>query len=1252
MSLFRNSVWQMGVAFIAVFAMLLSGIGIGVASAVEGDGIYNPDAPAVEVGTDGSKTKVSVKLYKDMEHMAPFDSTVDKLQVGGTLYGYIEWDWDDSEKPTLESPTRFYTFPDNIGVKNVNPSELFDNQGNVAGTWWITNGVAYEKWNEDWLRQHPSDIKSFVSFEFTLKDDGTGDSDNETVNFPGTNSSITITFDKTKVNGSKNWIVNDDGTVTFTVTLGNKFDVNNMVVTDTMGANFRFVTGSFQLDGADIPAYNISVNGQQATIRLGDVKTADGDGHKLTYKATLSEEALKLLAQGKKLDDAKNTATWQWDGSNPGDGQPNGADTTPDLSYQMVAKSDGAADGNAGIKWTVDLNGGQLKADMGRYVFTDTLQTGHHYDGSYTIYKGTNENNENVYATGTLDSNANSFTYTFPKDAGRQQYRIVYHTKLDDPQSHNAVINNATITPPDPTNQPGDSDDGVFTPDVDYIHKRLDSSASTNDAGEATWTSTIYTSRMPDSTDPTTLEFADVLTGKPQGATFHFKDKPTFKVGDTILVEGTDYDFTRSFVPGETTSFNVKFKGDTVKATFGKTDIIVTYTTVCSKAPGDYANRSVVKFGNNPSQGYNATDHIEKTNLVSKSGKLRWDKDFKWNVIDTNDTSVGAWVADWTVVVNEDADPNNHHGLVNTEGKPIVVQETLPEGMRYVPGGTYDIQAGLDVGPFTDQNLDNTITSNNNGRIEFTIPTDNLRQNDGYYKAFATLTYRTAAKSAGKDVSYTNTASASTGSTNLGSSSATVTGGNNVVDKTAVAEEKLNHVRYTILVNPEGVDIAKDSDTVTLSDVMDSKGTFLPGSLNITDDATGDAIDVPVQLDDIVDADGNPTQKLTLTLPDSMPVRVVYAVMPSGKPGDKVNLKNVATLEGQMGGSSTNENQWSVTNAQAGTVGTAGAIAITKVDASNVSRFLQGAEFALYKVDMDKLDRVLSPGSKATDEMIEGAATKVYTDTTGPNGTLEFGTVEEPLENYALYYFVETKAPTFTGSDGVDVHYSLDSAKHYAMIKGDDDQAYENAIAKARRLGVAVSPNTAFTVTDKRIPIPIKASMKLGKQLSGRAWTDADAFDFQLTIDPSGSRGVNESDLVGAMPKPDTVTVRKSGSGANGSVSPVTFGDFTFTKPGTYAYGVHETSQPGNGVTVDSRMARVTFTVVRNAAGDLTVTSRTSGLNDVNGTQTFVNTYSSMTALPLTGGFGTPRSWAIIGGLLAAMASITMVIVDRRRRDM
>ncbi|WP_236024576.1 isopeptide-forming domain-containing fimbrial protein [Bifidobacterium pluvialisilvae] len=377
---------------------------------------YAPDAPSVQV-TSG----VTVSIYKDKNHTQKFDPDKDMAGVGQTFYGQISFDFSDAQKPTLSSPNRSYTFPKNISVKDVKSSTLYDGDGNVAGTWTIKDGVVSAHWNEDWLTDHPSEISSYVSFDFTLGEDAGGDGNKEHIVFPGGGGDITITIDKSEVSGDKDYKLNDDGTVTFTVTLKPQFAVKNMVVTDTMGSNFTFVPGTFQLDGKDVTA---TIDGQKATINLGDLDKAGKNGYQLTYKAKLTDAAKKTLAQGGKLDDAQNTAQWTWDGAD----KPGEADTTPNLSYKMINKKDGSGRADD-IKWTVELNTGNLKADMGGYVFKDTIKDGQHYIGSYEVIKGTDWNNP--VATGTLDGTARSFEYKFPQDAGRADvlHRVPYRAR-------------------------------------------------------------------------------------------------------------------------------------------------------------------------------------------------------------------------------------------------------------------------------------------------------------------------------------------------------------------------------------------------------------------------------------------------------------------------------------------------------------------------------------------------------------------------------------------------------------------------------------------------------------------------------------------------------------------------------------------------------------------------------------------------------------------------------------------------------
>ncbi|OZG63996.1 hypothetical protein BHAP_1499 [Bifidobacterium hapali] len=1070
----NNAVKRTVIAVLVAISLLFAEMNITTTAASPASS-YNPNAPAVEVG-EGSKTKITLELYKDKDGTQPFNPDKDTLKVGESMFGDITWDWDDTEKPTLESPTRFYTIPSNVTVKDAEESTLYDPNGAEAGVWWIKDGKVYTRWNEDWLTRNPSDITSRIRFEFTLKHETSGNDDTTVVHFPGVTENIIIKTDKTEIDGKKTWALNDDGTITFTIALHNKFNADHVVLTDTMGTSFSFVPGSFQLDGQSIDASKVTIDGQTATVTLGKLPAAQDGGHVITYRAALTEAAQQALAKGTPLDQTQNKANWTWDGA----AHPGHAENTPDLRNTLISKNVGGSTEN--LTWDVTINAGSYKFDMGGYQFRDQLHGAQHYTGTYEVIKRVDGKDTSV-ASGSFPTNGKEFTYTFGMDAGRNEYHIRYHTAYDDPKSMESISNTGTLTPHDTNTQPKGEDSTDFTPQdtTAYIHKRLDASASTNADGRATWTSTIYTSRMPATTDPTTLEFADVLQGKPKGASFKFEKKPVFKISDTTLIEGQDYDYTRAFNPDNDTSFNVKFKGDSVKAAFGKQDITVTYATICSSAPGDYINRSVVKFGTNPSQGYNAVDHIDKSNLVSKTGELQWNQDFDWSKIDSADRSKGAWVATWKVVVNEDDDPNNLHGQVNTEGKPIVVTEKLPEGMTYVPGGKYDIQAGNSPGAQIGLNLDATMTKNTDGTITFTLPTDYLEQNDHFYKAFAMLTYQTAAKPTGKPVTFTNTATATTGSTNLGSDSTTVNGTPEVIKKTSAQDKDKNRVTYSITVNPEGTDLVAKTDKLTLSDVMDTESTFVTDSLRVTNIATNNQLTVPTTVDNVKDQQGNPTTKLTLALPDATPMKVTYDVTPTGDPGDKVTLSNTAELQGIVAAASTNEKEWTVTKPQAESEGAAGTFTVTKVDKNKLDRYLEGAEFELWKVDVSRL-----PQQNPTEDQIKNVSTKVRTETTGTSGQLTFGSADHPLETNVLYYFMETNPPTYTDTNGNKVYYTLDHTLYYVMLKGTVESEYQAALQTVTSRGIHPSSARKFNAYDEVYRMELLPMT--GSSMTARHW--------------------------------------------------------------------------------------------------------------------------------------------------------------------
>lgn len=104
-----------------------------------------------------------------------------------------------------------------------------------------------------------------------------------------------------------------------------------------------------------------------------------------------------------------------------------------------------------------------------------------------------------------------------------------------------------------------------------------------------------------------------------------------------------------------------------------------------------------------------------------------------------------------------------------------------------------------------------------------------------------------------------------------------------------------------------------------------------------------------------------------------------------------------------------------------------------------------------------------------------------------------------------------------------------------------------------------------------------KASFGLTKVLEGRAWTDADAFEFGLT-----------SENGAPMPATTTAIVRKADLDAQGKAA-IDFGAIEYTEPGTYVYKVSEkhAGTTIDGIAYSKNVAEITVTVTPNKKGEL-----------------------------------------------------------------
>ena len=1079
---------------------------------------YNPNAPHIAID-DFTSYGMEVRITYDGERAWQGEAITPDTEMYGEIKGGI-----NEGVLTPESPRLHYVFPSNITVPNIGDTDLYDESGAYKATWSISNGVFYITYAEEWLQKHPSGITLGINFKMKLNPDAGNDADKVEVKFPGVSSIVTFPLKDGNVTGTKWGTVDaESNAVTWTVQLDVASKASNVVLTDTIGSNLTFDGATFKLDGAEL-ATAPTVNGQTATLNLGNLSQGR---HTLTYTTPISPDAWKTVANGGQLSGVDNAASWTW-GSNGENNKNNVGPTRPQLSINMAGKQGtGTSDD---ITWTASINTGSLKADMAGYVFTDTLGAGHAYKGSYEVKDASGA----TVATGALPTDGSSFSYTFGADAGKQAYTIVYHTQMTDTSSKDPVNNKFTIE--NPSGGPKGDASSSFIPadDTQYITKKLVSSETAATDGYAIWESTVFMSRMSDNTDPTKVTFTDEFNATQyQRTTF---DQLKLMAGDYQLVEGVDYKVTND---GQWNKLEFTFMAsDAVRDLIGTTDVTVTYRTKCDGSNDTYTNKSTLRTPTvTQSAEASFTIKADKTPEVAKNGNMYWDANFDWSKVEAGSTERGAWVSNWTVLVNQ-VQPN---GWTTAPAGPlggvdVIVTDEMPENMVYVPGSSRYFLHGSDSSTIGHWPTLTAEPSCEGSTAVFTVKTDveGVKADVNYYVElqYQTAVHSSALGNSGAAVQFTNKAYAQAGTQTFPAGFKTVEGANEIMKKSAEQVPNSSYIKYTISVNKNAVDLVPGSDTLTLVDTMDSKCTYLPATLHVYYQGTTTEVPGCSTLTENVTLDnGARATRLTLTVPDSCAIDVVYQVQPAGNPGDQVSLTNSAEISGVANSATSHQKQWAVVKAGATTEGTGYGITVTKSDASNAKKVLGGATFELYQVAWD------------------GAETLIGTQVSNDNGVVQFGSKETPLLACTLYYFVETQAPA---------GYQCSSDKTYFMFKGTYSQEqYQEALNKAKAIGIAEpSPATSFNITNKKndtLVVTGEFQLSLAKTVNGLAPKAGETFGFSATA---------EGDNAADAPAFGNVATAEDGfaSFATAKLSDKDAGK-------TYTYRIHEVTEAAQGWT-------------------------------------------------------------------------------------
>ena len=1216
---------SLGMAALIFILISLTVVVFHGAAPVRAEDVTTP-APIV---IDGDTANVTVNLYKDAGHTAPLGN--DAVLSTDTLYGSFSAKFKGEKGPSTDQYIAEYSLPNNIKALDNKGGSLTDKNDQTAGTWRCENNKLIFTFEQNWIEANPSDVYVGADFSFKLSDTDVGSGNTTKVDFPGWGEIDIVTKDG-DVTGKKEgkfFQSGGEGKVTWTLKLTVESYAHNVQLTDVLGNNFSFVPGSFKLNDKTLDQQP-AINEQTATLNLGDLAQ---DTYTITYDSVMKPN----VSVGDKewinrLDGSKNNASWTWDQSRGG--KLENPVSANDFRYDMIKKD--AGEGTpSDIEWTVTLNNGDIKADMNGYTFTDILDDKQTYTGNYIVYRGLYGWDE--IARGNPDSSTGkTFSYTFSglSDADKYQpYRIVYHTQMKEQDSYDTVSNSASISR---DNSVSGTDSGTFTPKLvgTQIVKRLLKDPDAATTGQAKWELRIALGSIVNAVNPSTVKVYDTFQTAWNQNIGPDVDSYSIKIGDVPLEKGVDWWFeggsdSTSF--GTKKNFNLFIRiSDAVKnALKDNPDAVITYKTKSDALPGWYSNfASVEVSGTKYFTDYiyyyvdaNSTPDVEKP---SAKTAVSWNGNFDWSKIDGSNEK-GAWIVDWTVYANRQKGNKGangefeYYGAGKLNNQPLNVVDTLPSGMSYVPGSAkysliqnpYDQKAYNGTAQREKTVADNQppeSVSDDKGTVTFSIPTTAL----GDYAGYAKLTYQTAVKrgkldTSKNEVKFTNSASAESGDKTFESGSGTVTIKNNVLQKTGEQVANSNRIKYTIFVNESAVNLKSDSDYLELIDTMDAKCTLVTDKVKVyqydgTDWSLLDSDKYTVSAETIRDGNGAACTKMTLRVPDEKYLKVEYEVIPAGNEGDTVSLSNTASLAGVFDGNAKHEKNWEIQRVSGSAGGNGYGVTVTKVDASDITKKLSGAEFTLYEVDVER----------ALNSDLDTAKTELRHAPTDENGTVTFGSATQQMKAYTLYCLEETEAPS---------GYNAVSKPVWILLKGNSEDDYRNALTKVESLKAKYpdqleTPTASTDITVYDAPYSGQAMISAIKQLQGSTLQEGQ-FAFALK-DASGK----------------VLQTAKNGTG--GEV------DFTldYSKVGTYEYAICAVVPEGAVNNVKDHIAYDTTehkvkVVVTNGDGKLdTVVTYDNKSQDP---PTFTNKYS--TILPEAGGAGLTMTYLAGASLLCFAAT-------------
>ena len=1037
----------------------------------------------------------------------------------------LKYAYSENQKPTkAPDNVAVYPIPAGLDMSAKTGSIYCDSYSEgPAGEYRIDpeSGNIYFTYYDEFLENHGSGISGEFSFEAGLKKTSTENKDSITIEFPGngTDTDIVVNFEEGKVSGKKDAQVNADGTIDYTITFEvTGKNVTKFVVNDILGDNLEFSDKKFFLNGTQIADEKVKVNGKEAILTIGDLAIGK---YEISYKAKLTDKT--------KLDSVHNEVNWTWNADGKGA-------ASKDISFRQkeISKNGWNKDNKwEQIHWEIYYSPGQFSSPVGKTI-TDTIGANQKFTGEYKVYYSLDGNSyeSTPLVSGKLDPSSKEFKYTFPdsfKDKIGGKYKIEYCTEIDTDLS--------TVTDPVTFHNEAETDgkpkaekDVTYTPakpeppklgSLEIVSK---SGVYNSESQVATWTIIINSEKRIVSN----LIVKDELQDAWNNGGVYKTDSVIIKEGSTTLKDGEDYQIVFSDnsdeqgkYPKMTISF-LKSISDEVRI-----DYSVDYNNerFDNKLVGNSSfwlnnkvNSKYTVDGKDYEENDNAAVEIKSSRFpIAKSGNL-----------------VGK-TAYWNISLNKTAESKAQKNLT---GEDIVIIDKIPEGMEYVAGSATCVIGRETNGTYINET--GTVSEvYDNGTRTLTLT---LKGISG--KCYADVSYQTRivsllseSSSDGSKVvdengkiTYKNSASVNGKTVN-----ATVEVSNKIITKSSQkSDAKPNVVKYSINVNYEGSDLIKNSDIITLTDLLDSNMTLDVNTIKVVEVDTSNVVNCGISIETL----GDGRTKMSIDVPDDKHLLITYnaTLISAGRTnGETVTVTNDALLSGLENVSTSDSIEVKYEKTEATVTGKQDSIKIQKIDEN--AKPLTGAVFGLYKVSV-------------TDNKMDSK--KIEEKTSGVSGILEFG----KLHYNTLYYYKEISAPA---------NYAGDTQEHYFIIKSNTDvKGYNDLVSLIgnRVQFASIKGGNTFYCENKKmtaVEINLTATKKLDDEAPGEK-----RFKFTVAAAESNKAGME-------LP---TAEIKNDAAGN------VYIRGIKFTEAGEYKFTVSEISDSTDTKTVyDNTKYEVTVKV-------------------------------------------------------------------------